>query len=226
MLAHLVCPARHTITSLLSTNGQQFEDWSADDNLYARLRVRPEHLFDHVRTQLETLRDRAEPLVVALDDTILRKTGRTIPGTAYRKDPLSPPFRLNLVWAQRMIQLSAAVPGPAGEVRMIPIDYRDASTPRKPRKNAAPALWAAYREAIKQANLNTRAVTLLHHLQTQRLPAQGPPPPLHVLVDGSYTNRKVLKHLPPTTTLIGRVRRDAHLHYPPHQQLAAGRRRV
>jgi hypothetical protein len=125
-----------------------------------------------------------------------------------------------------MSQLSAAVPGPDGKVRMIPISYRDASSPRKPRKTASPRVWEAYREALKQTNLNARALSMLQDLQQQRQPAQGPPPPLHVVVDGSYTNRKVLKHLPPQTTLIGRIRKDARLHFPPQAQLASGRPRV
>lgn len=226
LLAHLVCPGRHTITSLLTTNGRQFQDWSPDYNLYAKQRIEPGRIFRQIRTELETLRDPSQPMVVALDDTILRKTGKRIPGTAYRRDPLGPPFHLNLVWAQRILQLSAAVPGPQGAVRMIPINCQDASTPRKPRRDADPLRWQSYREALKQANLNRRAVGMLHALQADRTPTQGPTPPLHLLVDGSYTNRKVLKDLPPNTTLIGRIRKDAHLNYLPNAQPQRGRRRI
>ena len=37
---------------------------------------------------------------------------------------------------------------------------------------------------------------------------------MRLLVDGHYTNRTVLQPLPPHTTLIGRVRKDAKLYYP------------
>lgn len=226
LLAQLVCPGRHTITSLLTTNGRQFEDWSADYQLYAKERIDPAVLFNNVRIEVEALRDPARPLVAALDDTILRKTGRTIPNAAYRKDPLSPPFNINLVWAQRMIQISAAVPGPEGDVRMIPIAFKDASTPRKPRKTATAEEWEAYRERMRQTHLNRRAVTMLHALQKNRTDAQGATPPLHLLVDGSYTNRSMLKNLPPRTTVIGRIRKDAHLNYLPEGQAACGRKRL
>lgn len=226
LLAQLVCPGRHTITSLLTTNGHQFEDWSADYRLYARSRIDPAVLFNQVRIEVEALRPPGQPLVVALDDTILRKTGKTIPNAAYRKDPLSPPFNVNLVWAQRMIQLSAAVPGPEGEVRMIPIDFKDASTPRKPRKTAPEQEWQAYRERLRQTNLNRRAVKMLHQLQQTRTEPQGTTPALRLLVDGSYTNRKLLKNLPPQTMLIGRIRKDAHLNYLPAEQPACGRKRL
>ena len=113
---------------------RQFQDWSADYHLYAEERIRPEAALPaHPHRDRSALHP-SRPLVVALDDTILRKTGKHIPGAAYRKDPLGPPFHINLVWAQRILQLSAASPGPHGEVRMIPIDCQDASSPRKPRQ--------------------------------------------------------------------------------------------
>jgi hypothetical protein len=226
LLAQLVCPGRHTITSLLTTNGRQFEDGSADYRLYARERIDPAAVFNQVRLEVEALRDPAQPLVVALDDTILRKRGKRIPGAAYRKDPLGPAFNINLVWAQRMIQLSAGVPGPEGEVRMIPIAFRDASTPRKPRRTAPAEQWASYRELLRQTNLNHRALGMIRTLQQRRTNPEGLTPPLRLLVDGSYTNRKILRNLPPHTTLIGRIRKDAHLSRLPEQQASCGRTRL
>lgn len=167
-----------------------------------------------------------QPLVVALDDTILRKTGKRIPGAAYRKDPLGPPFNINLVWAQRMIQYSAAVPGPNGEARMIPIAFQDASTPRKPRKNAKEEDVAAYRETMRQRNLNALAIEQLAALQEERTIDGGVPPTLHVVVDGSYTNRKVLRKKSGETVLIGRIRKDARLSAKPGGQKPHGRKRI
>jgi len=48
-----------------------------------------------------------------------------------------------------------------------------------------------------------------------------------VSVDGSYTNRTVLKALPERTTLIGRIREDAELFHPPRaeDQPAVGSKR-
>jgi hypothetical protein len=47
--------------------------------------------------------------------------------------------------------------------------------------------------------------------------------------DGSYTNKAVLRDLPPQTTFIGRIRKDAKLHLPlplPEGDRAAGRPRL
>jgi hypothetical protein len=79
---------------------------------------------------------------------------------------------------------------------------------------------------MKQTNLNERAVQRLQQLQLQRTGPDGKTDPLHVLVDGSYTNRKVLKRLPPNTVLIGRIRKDAHLNFLPEEQPGRGRKRV
>lgn len=227
MLAHLVCPGRHTVSALITVFGKQFQDWTADYSLYARDRVDENVIFRQVRKELEALGQANRPLCVALDDTILRKTGKAIPGAAYRKDPLGPAFNLNLVWAQRMLQLSAAVADDNHDVRMVPVAFKDASTPRKPRKTAPPETVRVYQEQMKQRNLNAQAVQALEDLQQERTQDNGgTAPALHVLVDGSYTNRKMLRHLPASTTLIGRIRRDARLSAKPDASAARGRKRV
>lgn len=226
LLAHLVCPGRHTLSGLITVFGRQFEDWTGHYSLYAKARVDPAAIFGQVRQEVEALGPPDQPLRVALDDTLLRKRGRFIPGTAFRRDPLGPAFQVNLVWAQREQALSAAVPDEHGDVRLVPIGFRDASTPRKPRRGSGPGLFDQYREQMKQRNLNALAVETLGQLQRERAQAHGgQAPALRVLVDGSYTNRKVLRHLPENTALIGRIRKDACLHAKPAAQSGPGRKR-
>jgi hypothetical protein len=211
---------------LITIFGKQFRDWTADYSLYAKDRVDEKVIFRQVRKQAEALGLADRPLCLALDDTILRKTGKAIPGTAFRKDPLGPAFNLNLVWAQRVIQLSAAVADENNDVRMVPVVFKNASTPRKPRKTALPETVRLYKEQMKQRNLNTVAVQELEALQQERTQENnGTVPALHVVVDGSYTNKKMLRHLPANTTLIGRIRKDARLSAKPDAQATRGRRR-
>lgn len=227
LLAHLVCPGRHTLSGLITIFGKQFEDWTSHYSLYSHARVDAAAIFREVRQQAEELADRGQTLSVALDDTILRKRGRMIPGAAYRRDPLGPPFAVNLVWAQREQSLSAAIPDANGDVRMVPIGFRDASTPRKPRKGSGPGEMAHYREQMKQRNLNALAVESLSQLQQERSEENGgTAPALRVLVDGSYTNRNVLRKLPENTVLIGRIRKDAKLSAMPIAQADHGRKRI
>lgn len=97
LLAQLVCLGRHTLSALLTTNGQLDQDWSADYRLYSQQRLEPDELFTQIRRGAQQSLEPDQPLVVAMDDSIFRKTGRVIPGVGYRRDPLSPHFRVNLV---------------------------------------------------------------------------------------------------------------------------------
>lgn len=54
----------------------------------------------------------------------------------------------------------------------------------------------------------------------------GPERPLITSVDGSYTNKTVLKNLPERTTLIGRIRKDARFYHLPADQPSRGRKRL
>jgi len=47
---------------------------------------------------------------VALNDTKLRKTGRAIQQAFYQRDPMSPPFHVNLVLGLRFLPASLLVP--------------------------------------------------------------------------------------------------------------------
>lgn len=45
-------------------------------------------------------------------------------------------------------------------------------------------------------------------------------------MDGSFTNHKILRNLPAQTTLIGHIRKDAHLCFVPQTQPPHGRKRI
>lgn len=154
MLGLLLNPAAATVTNLICTRGGQHQDWSADYRLYSRERVDEAVLFGHARDALPEALPAGVPLVAAIDDTIVRKTGKKIHGSGWKRDPLGPAFQTNLVHAQRYLQLSAAWPLKDGAARMVPIDFLHAPSPAKPSKTAGPGERKAYREALKQQNLN------------------------------------------------------------------------
>jgi len=224
LLAHLACLGTHTVTGLLQTCGGQFQDWSADYRLYERSRVLPEQLFEPVRQWL--CDSQAGPLVTAMDETYLRKTGKKMPGAKYLRDPLGPPFRANLIWAQRFLQTSMAAPGPDGQARMIPVDWVHAPLAQKPRPRAEAAQWDAYHAQRKSGRIGLIGAARLRHLRAWLDEHGARQRPLWSAVDGSFTNGTVLKHLPPHTILIGRIRSDAKLYHLPQDQPAQGRRRV
>lgn len=139
------------MTGLLGTSGRLFCDWSADYRMYSFKRIEPQKLFAPVRRALTGRLTPDEPLVAALDDTRIKKTGRKIPGAKYTRDPLGPPFHVNLIRAQRFVQMSMAAATANGIARMIPVDFVHAPTPEKPHKDADEETLADFRQAKRQA---------------------------------------------------------------------------
>lgn len=216
--------SRRTVAGLITTSGRQFRDWSADYRLLAEARLDPAALFGVVRRGVVRSLAPDQPIMVALDDTVSRKKGRHVPGTAWRRDPMSPPFQANFVWGRRFIQVSGILPpddeGSPG--RAIPIDFVHAPTPKRPPRTASPETWAHFRDASRATSLTRQGVACLTRLRATLDEEGASGRPLWVTADGSYTNGTMLTHLPPATTLIGRIRSDAELHgLPPTRAVGA-----
>lgn len=225
VLSQLVGLGRHTISGLLRTQGRHQRDWSADYRFYSQDRVDPQTLFQTVRQQIEGRLEAGAPLVVAMDDSLLRKTGRKIHGMRYHRDPMSPPFAINFVRGLRVLQISAAVPQGEGAARLVPIDFEHAVLPAKPPRQASAEQLALYRKERAQRNLNCIGAERLRSLRQHMDQGSALGRQLVVNVDGRFTNSTVLKAIPVRTTLIGRVRKDAQLYYLPAQQPERGRKR-
>lgn len=226
MLSHLVCFGRHTITGLLRLQDRTQQDWTADYRLYAEAHFDEDKIFGAVRTEVQGQLPDDAPLVSALDDSLLRKTGRKICGVRYLRDPMSPPFHVNFVRGLRVLQISAALPqGVDGAARLIPIDFRQAPLPPKPRPNAPAAAQEAYEEQRSKMNINRVARERLALLRQQMDESGAAQRQLILSMDGRFTNRSTLSNPPERTTLIGRVRKDARFFHPPQQQPKLGRKR-
>ncbi len=223
VLAQLVCLGSHTITGLLNTCGHQFQDWSADYRLYERDRITAEQLFAPVRRWL--CENQKGPVVIAMDDTHLRKTGRKIYGAKYTRDPMSPPFHMNFIRAQRFLQTAMACTAGNGQARMIPVDWIHAPTPVKPSAKESPQTQEDFIRAARKARISLVGVQRLQYLRTWLDNNCAKERPLWAVVDGSFTNGTVLKALPENTTLVGRIRCDAKLYHLPEQNGLKGRHR-
>lgn len=209
---------------MLRAQNRHHRDWSADYRFYSQDRFDEDAVFNQVRCHIEATLDPHQPLVAAMDDSLLRKTGRKIHGVRYLRDPLSPPFQVNLVRGLRVLQLSAGLPQGGGRARMIPIDFQPAVLPAKPRRNASEAEWQAYKLLRAQTNINTlghQRVALLRRRRDQTQPERK----LVVCVDGRFTNRTFLQQIPERTVILGRIRKDAVLHQLPSVQPVRGRKR-
>ena len=152
------------------------------------------------------------PLYTVLDDTTIRKHGRKISGTAWKRDPLGPAFHTNFIWVQRYLQMSVMLPDKKeeGRARAIPIDFIHAPTPKKPHKNAKQEEWGAYKAAQKPSKVTVIASKRINELRNQ---VNGRK--LICAVDGAFTNQEVFRNIPENTAIIGRIRKDARLFVSP-----------
>lgn len=231
-LALLLCLGRRTITGMLCASGQQFHDWSATYRLFEQERIDCKALAAAVvKGTLATLPQGA-PLVGAIDDTLIRKSGRKVAGTSWRRDPLGPKFADNFVWASRFLQLSLALPASASgssPARMIPVDLTHCPSPRKPGRKGTEEQWRQWRELSSKAAIPAKGAARMAALRAT-LDEQGMSNrQLIMSADGTFTCAAVFRSLPPRTTLIGRIRKDAALFKLPteeEQNKGRGRRRA
>ncbi len=212
-LGSLVCLGRRCLSRIIWTNGGQHRSWSAEYFLHSRCQWEPQQLFRPILQR--ALAHCPQRLVgVALDDTRLRKTGRAIPQAFYQRDPLSPPFHVNLVLGLRFLQAALLVPlhrtSPVG-AHALPIRFEEVSRVKRPGKKATEEMQEQYREAVKQRNLSRRFVEMGKQLRQEFDQAGGRHKILVLAGDGSFCNRTCFGEIPERSVLLVRARKDARL---------------
>ncbi len=215
-LGALLALGRRTLSRSLWALGRQDQDWSADYKLHSRASWKTQDLFQPVLERAARLCDDSL-LVVAMDDTRIRKTGRKILTAFYQRDPLSPKFRFNLMWGLRFLHFSLLVPlyRSNSEVppRSLPIRFLEVPAIKKPGKRASAAEIEAYRQAVQEHNLSRSSVALLQELR-QAADASG----LHLRIilgvgDGGFCNRTLFRQPLDRIEIVARARRDCRLCY-------------
>ena len=206
---------KRTISGMLCAGAEHFQDWTAAYRVFSSERIDKQALFAPARKAVvEGLKDN-EPLTVIYDDTIVRKRGRKIHGTGWKRDPLGPQFCNNFIWGQRFLQMSAALPDVdcPGRARGIPIDFIHAPSPAKPKKKDHPDLWQQYRKLQNQCRVTAVAAESLRQLRQQVEEERK----IVCAVDGGFTNQTFFRDVPHNTVLVGRIRKDARLFAPPKE---------
>jgi len=80
MFSLITCLGRRTITGLICAQGTQYCDWSKVYRLFERERFQPHKVFSCVQPVLCRALPDNMPVIAALDDTLLRKSGKKIAG--------------------------------------------------------------------------------------------------------------------------------------------------
>jgi hypothetical protein len=212
-LGSLTCLGRRCLSRIIWTNGGQHRSWSAEYFLHSRCQWEPQQLFHPILKR--ALAYCPQRLVgVALDDTKLRKTGRSIQQAFYQRDPLSPPFHVNLVLGLRFLQASLLVPlhrtANVG-TRALPIRFQEVSRVKRPGKKACPEQQKQYKAAVKLKNLSHSFVQMGKQLREELDRAGGRDKILVLTGDGSFCNRTCFSDIPNRSALLVRARKDAKL---------------
>ena len=209
----MLCLGRRCLSRIIWTNGGEQRSWSAEYFLHSRCHWDPQALFQPILERALPL-CRGRLIGVAVDDTRLRKTGRCIQQASFQRDPLSPPFHVNLIRAIRFLQASVLVPlhrrAPL-YTRALPIRFEEVSCVKKPSRKAEAAVWTAYKAAVTVHNLSQRFVTMAHAVRQALDVAGAARQTLVLAVDGSFCNRTCVRAVIDRTELIGRTRKDAKL---------------
>lgn len=214
---------QRTLSRTVCALGRWESDWSADYKLFSRSPWSSQALFEPVWADyLERFPKGA--VAVAFDDTLLAKTGKKIPGTQWLRDPLSPPFHVNLRYGHRFLQAGLLFPHHRQgdwDARSLPVRFEPAPVVKKPGLRASQKEQQTYRELKKQHNLSLQAVQMMGQLRVQ-LDGQGAGQrTLLAVVDGSFCNQTVFRADLERLTLLARGRKDARLCFPAR----AGQRR-
>jgi len=188
-------------------------DWSSEYKLHSRSPWQAQDLFGPILQQaLALCPGRLFPL--GTDDTRLPKTGKQIHTAHWGRDPLSPPFHLNLQYGLRYLHTAVLVPLHAKarvSARALPVWFEEVAPVPKPGKTASQEQKTAYRQAAKVNNLSSRAVQMMRQLRQRVDENGGKDKLLAFALDGSFCNKTVFRAKLERTILIARTRKDAKL---------------
>src|SRR5207247_2005218 len=204
---------RRTVSRTICALGRSDQDWSADYKIYSRSEWSSQLLFDPVLDDYLS-RYRRGPIGIAFDDTRLAKTGKKVPGASWGRDPMSPPFQVNLLWRLRFLQAGLLFPHHRqGEVaaRSLPVRFEEAPVVKKPGKRASQKERQAYRQLQKQRNLSVQTLQMMRELRRQWDDQGAALRRWLAALDGSFCNRTLFKADLDRVDLLARCRKDARL---------------
>ena len=185
---------RRTITRAISFQGNTQKDWSADYKIFSRSPWEPRALFNPILQQAISEHS-LKRIVISTDDTRVWRNGKHVPYTQWHRDPLGPPFQVNLRWGHRFLQTSLVLPlyeqDQQSSSRSIPVRFEMAPVVKKPGKRADSEHHQEYARQKKQHNLSVQFVTLTKELRESLNQSGHADKPLVQVGDGSFCNRTV-----------------------------------
>jgi hypothetical protein len=208
-----------TITRVLCFHNEQKRDWTAMYNFFSKSPWKEQELFEAIVPQL--IKDgyvSGKYIRMAWDDTGVQRTGRKVRSAGWMRDPMGPPFHVNLVWGQRYLQGSVLLPlyekDGESSPRSIPTRFVEVPAVKKPGKGAGEEKLAEYKELKKKHRLSLAGLQQFKEIREQ-FDEQGMEDKVIIhATDASYMNKTTLAEELDRAVLLGRTRKDACLCYP------------
>ncbi|MGD1073202.1 MAG: hypothetical protein ABSB15_24070 [Bryobacteraceae bacterium] len=150
------------------------------------------------------------------DEYFLHSRAVWSPQAQYHRDPLSPPFHVNLIGALRFPQASVLLPlhrSALWSARGIPIRFEEVSSVKKPGRRAGEEAWKIQKREVRERNFSRRFVQSMAELRQTFDRAGAQKKVLVIVGDGSFRNRTVLSGIPDRAVPIARTRKDASLRF-------------
>jgi hypothetical protein len=214
-VASLICLGRRTLTRIIWTIGNENKSWSGEYFLHSRSPWSVDQLFGPVAKR-GVQYCRGQLLGVVLDDTSVKKTGTRIRQAFWSRDPMSPPFNINMRLGIRFLQFAIVLPlhhTLHAAARTIPILFEEVSAAKKPRKGRKDyeQKMKEYRELSKIHNLPRRALAALTKIR-QMLDLAGVAKKTIIIIgDGAFCNRRMFSYAVDRMHLLVRCRKDLKL---------------
>ena len=215
-LAHILTPGQRLLSRLIATSGRQDRDWGADYKLFNRSPWPVEPLFLPVIERWIEQSKEQDYLVVAGDFTFLRKTGKHIPNVSCIRDPMSPPYHVNLIQGLRFFQLAAVfalyrLADQSSPPRSVPVCFSEVPVLKKPGRKATDQERLAYQAAYKTRPASTKALQEIKALRSELDRAGAHDKTLITALDGSFCNGVFLAQELEGIELLCRCRKNARL---------------
>jgi hypothetical protein len=215
-LAQILTPGQRLLSRLIASSGRQDLDWTGDYKLFSRSPWQSEQLFRPVIKHCLEYSCAQPYVVLAGDFTHLTKTGRHIPNVRCMRDPMSPPYHVNLIQGLRYFQLSTILPlyrnaQEPSPPRSIPICFHEVPVLKRPGRKAAPAEFLAYRQACNKRPTSQSALQKIKMIRTEFDLAGAGEKTLLIALDGSFCNGVLLGQELDRVELLCRCRKDARL---------------
>lgn len=209
-----LAPGRRTVTGVVrAANAVGWKHLSSFHRFFSRARWSTDEVgLVLARTIIKACLRGTETIIVPVDDTLGRHTGKRIAAASLHYDPLlSTAQRALFHWGHLWVVVSIAVPA-FGKVWALPVLFR---------LYRSKALCAAEGRIYQNCpELAAELIALLARAFPERR--------FVVVGDGAYTNSKLIKGRPNNVTIVGRSRLDAALYSPPppYRRGQLGRPRV